>query len=77
MALSPEEQETVIVYSADSKIASITTTIPADMKMMSKCPEIYKVTNVIKQGKRTIGKEFECETRFITLRKKDKKKTNV
>lgn len=70
--LTPKEQETVILYSKASKKASIVTMNPTDMRTLNALPDIYKKVRDVKQDGKLIGREYECDKRFITLRKKDK-----
>lgn len=70
MRLAPYEQETVICYDRSSKFARIYTANPTDMKKLDAASDIYKCTRVDKDGKQIIAKEYKCEKKFITLRKK-------
>ena len=45
---------------------------PTDMRTLNALPDIYKKVRDVKQDGKLIGREYECDKRFITLRKKDK-----
>lgn len=73
MALSFEEQETIIRYNRGSKAMTLYTANPYEMEKYSKCP-LYKLVREHKQEGKVIAMEFTAEKRFSHLRTYDRKK---
>jgi hypothetical protein len=71
MRLTPNEQETIISYDRSSKFAHVYTANPTEIRKLDASPDIYKVERIEKSGKQVVAKQYKCEKRFITLRKKD------
>lgn len=70
--LSRTEQETVIVYNAEERRASITTYDPVMMrkldKLVDRAPAVYKNLDVLSDNGGVYGKVYETDKKLLSFR---------
>ena len=71
MALSLQEQETLISWDRAGGMMNVYTADPYLMARLDKLPSIYKRVRIYREGGETIAADYKAEKRFCTLRRSD------